>query len=176
VSVYSNEREVIQARVCQRGIETMSVPSCRNDLDACRCLDLLSGESPLRCLCGMRLVVLGRFPRDCVVSVWIWITRRGIARRKRLFDGFVQRCLSTLAFSRIAVRIGVWRMVHDDLDNIASSSYERSPGALIAIPAVNCPQRRCRSVIALFLAAMLGPAIAGYVTCVPFTRAQGVSV
>ena len=49
------------------------------------------------------------------VTVWIWIPRRRIARRKRLFGGFVQRCLSTLAFSRIAVRIGVSWMVHDDL-------------------------------------------------------------
>jgi len=87
------------------------------------------------------------------VTVWIWIPRRRIALRKRLFGGFVQRCLSTLAFSRTAARIGAWRIIHNGLDTSAMTVCHR------AAPGGDASAVR-----------------AGYVTCVPSTRAQGVSV
>ena len=60
-----------------------------------------------------RLLVARRRPRfDGGVIVWIRITGQWVARRKRLCDRFVERCLPTLAFGRVAVGIRADREVH----------------------------------------------------------------
>ncbi len=58
-----------------------------------------------------------------VVNVWIRITGQWVARRKRLCDRFVKRCLPTLAFSRVAMRIRGGLEVIDGVDMSGHGDY-----------------------------------------------------